>query len=252
MRRYMYNYQTIVDFSNPVSHHNILLRCVPMATGCVAIDERHLIISSQFWTQSIKDSFGNYLICGGMDEPHDSLAYTSVGVVTADEYIIPPAGIATEVFLSATPATTLIMDDGISDQGLIEDRAAALCAHAHSLLTYHPQSTDITTTAAQAVELGSGVCQDFAHVMIALCRNHGIAARYANGFVEGIGETHAWVEVFDGFNWIGFDPTHNRRIQYGYIKVAHGRDATDCPVSRGIYVGNANEQTNIIVTLKEI
>ena len=88
--------------------------------------------------------------------------------------------------------------------------------------------------------------------MIGFCRRCGIPARYVCGFMEGTGETHAWVEVYDGYSWIGFDPTNDCRIIYGYVKLAHGRDASDCPVSRGIYNGQALQQTQISVTLKEI
>ena len=75
---------------------------------------------------------------------------------------------------------------------------------------------------------------------------------YVNGFLVGEGETHAWVEIFDGYNWLGFDPTHNCRISDGYVKLAHGRDARDCSVSRGMYTGQAQQQTTIHVTLHEI
>ena len=88
--------------------------------------------------------------------------------------------------------------------------------------------------------------------MIALCRQRGIPARYVNGFLTGEGETHAWVEIFDGYNWLGFDPTHGRCISDGYVKLAHGRDVRDCSVSRGLYTGQAAQQTTIHVTLQEI
>ena len=77
------------------------------------------------------------------------------------------------------------------------------------------------TTAAEVLERKEGVCQDFAHLMIALCRQRGIPARYVNGFLVGEGETHAWVEIFDGYNWLGFDPTHNCRISDGFISLQY-------------------------------
>ena len=119
-------------------------------------------------------------------------------------------------------------------------------------IAYQPQATTIETTAAEVMQSRQGVCQDFAHLMIALCRRQGIPARYVNGFLVGEGETHAWVEIFDGYNWLGFDPTHNCRISNGYVKLAHGRDARDCSVSRGMYTGQASQQTTIHVTLHEI
>ena len=66
--------------------------------------------------------------------------------------------------------------------------------------------------------------------------------------------THAWIEVFDAQQgyWFGFDPTYDHRIDLGYVKLAHGRDAADCPVSRGQYNGFSNQETKINVILKAI
>lgn len=134
------------------------------------------------------------------------------------------------------------------------EKAESIMRHINSILTYAPQSTDIETTAQEVIDSGKGVCQDFAHLMIAVCRHFGIHARYVCGFVEGTGETHAWVEVFDTQQsyWFGFDPTNDHIIDLGYVKLAHGRDAADCPVSRGQYNGFSNQETRISVILKEV
>ncbi len=113
---------------------------------------------------------------------------------------------------------------------------ACAIAHAvHERIRYVPQSTHVETAAGEAFALNSGVCQDFAHITIALCRMAGIPARYACGFITGEGESHAWVEVFIHGVWYGIDPTQNRLIHLGYIKVAHGRDSADCPMNRGMF-----------------
>ena len=134
------------------------------------------------------------------------------------------------------------------------EKAESIMHHVNSILTYVPQSTDMETTAQEVIDSGKGVCQDFAHLMIAVCRHYGIPARYVCGFVEGTGETHAWVEVLDVQQncWFGFDPTYDHRIDLGYVKLAHGRDAADCPVSRGQYNGFSNQETKINVILKAI
>ncbi len=113
---------------------------------------------------------------------------------------------------------------------------ACAIAHAvHTRLHYVPQSTHVETLAGEAFALNSGVCQDYAHITIALCRMAGIPARYACGFITGEGESHAWVEVYIHGVWYGIDPTQNRLIYHGYIKVAHGRDSADCPMNRGTF-----------------
>ena len=108
------------------------------------------------------------------------------------------------------------------------------------------------TTAEDAFRHRQGVCQDYAHLMIALCRQAGIPARYACGLMIGEGQTHAWVEAHDGQCWYAFDPTNDTAIATGYIKLAHGRDAQDCPVSRGVYMGVSQEYTTVNVKVEQI
>lgn len=111
---------------------------------------------------------------------------------------------------------------------------AAEVMHAvHQHITYQPCCTTTATTAAEVWSDGRGVCQDYAHLMLAVCRALGMAARYVNGLIEGEGQTHAWVEVSDGEVWQPYDPTHDVQPAWGYIKIAHGRDADDCPTNRG-------------------
>lgn len=101
--------------------------------------------------------------------------------------------------------------------------------------------------AYEAYALKKGVCQDYAHLMLCLMREFNIPCRYVNGFIEGEGQTHAWFDVLvDGY-WHGFDPTHNRKIEYGYISLAHGRDAADCSVSRGVFSSKSNNRMSAFV-----
>ena len=119
-------------------------------------------------------------------------------------------------------------------------------------MCYQPGLTQSQTTAAEALALGQGVCQDYAHILLALCRAAHIPARYVIVFMEGEGATHAWVEVYDREVWWGIDPTNNRQIEFGYIKLSHGRDAEDCPVNRGVFTGTATQTAEIRVIVEEI
>src|SRR5438128_1376438 len=96
-------------------------------------------------------------------------------------------------------------------------------------MTYRYGVTGIRTTAAEALALGAGVCQDYAHVMLAVCRACALPARYVSGHMLGQGGTHAWVEVVlpgdggrDAVAW-AFDPTHAGRAGLGYVTIARGR-----------------------------
>ncbi|WP_225437901.1 transglutaminase family protein [Candidatus Frankia nodulisporulans] len=135
--------------------------------------------------------------------------------------------------------------------------ARRFCAWAHSHIRYVPGSTDVTTTAAQALTRGIGVCQDQAHVMLALCRAAGLPARYVSGHLVGDGPSHAWVEVIvpDGLPGrprqaaavglaglpgavaVAFDPCHDREADLRYVTVAVGRDYTDVAPTSGRYTG---------------
>ncbi|MGC2243745.1 MAG: transglutaminase family protein [Candidatus Aquilonibacter sp.] len=107
-------------------------------------------------------------------------------------------------------------------------------------MTYAFSVTDVHTTAAAAFMLGKGVCQDYAHVMLALARQCGLAARYVSGHLLGEGGTHAWVEIMlpdgDDARVIAFDPTHDRVVTMKYIVVAVGRDYADVAPTSGVFV----------------
>jgi transglutaminase-like putative cysteine protease len=99
--------------------------------------------------------------------------------------------------------------------------------------------TGVSTTAAEAFALGGGVCQDYAHVMLALCRLCGLPARYVSGHLLGEGATHAWIEVLlpdgDGAVAHAFDPTHGVRTGLRHLTVATGRDYADVAPTSGTF-----------------
>jgi transglutaminase-like putative cysteine protease len=113
-------------------------------------------------------------------------------------------------------------------------------------MTYRYGVTGVRTSAAEALEIGAGVCQDYAHVMLALCRACGLPARYVSGHLLGQGGTHAWVEVVlpthDGTGDAiahSFDPTHASRGGLGYVMVAVGADYLDVAPTSGTYLSGA-------------
>jgi transglutaminase-like putative cysteine protease len=109
-------------------------------------------------------------------------------------------------------------------------------------MTYTPGATSVKTTAAQALALAQGVCQDYAHIMLALCRLCGLPARYVSGHLLGEGGTHAWVDVLLPATdhpaqavAVAFDPTHGREVSLSYVTVAVGRDYRDVAPTSGTY-----------------
>ncbi len=121
------------------------------------------------------------------------------------------------------------------------DIAERACHAAHEAIRYEYGVTGVYTTAAQALAGGRGVCQDSAHVMVALCHVAGLPVRYVSGHLLGQGGTHAWVEVIvpdrDAALAVAFDPCHGRRTDGRYVTVAVGRDYADVAPTSGTFVG---------------
>lgn len=130
-----------------------------------------------------------------------------------------------------------------TSQAALAERANEWAAGA---ITYQIGVTGVQTPAAMALHLGKGVCQDYAHMMLAVLRLLGIPARYVSGHLLGEGAPHAWVEalVEDAHDLglpevIAYDPTHQRRAGLNYITVAVGRDYADVAPTSGTFVGPA-------------
>jgi transglutaminase-like putative cysteine protease len=124
---------------------------------------------------------------------------------------------------------------------------------------YQPGVTHADSPIDLALASGGGVCQDFAHIMIAICRDWGLPARYVSGYLftdrqngdrSDPDATHAWVEVFlPSQRWIGFDPTNNTLAGERHVAVAVGRDYTDVPPSRGVYKGDTESHLAVDVSV---
>ena len=120
------------------------------------------------------------------------------------------------------------------------DLAGAVGGWVYRRMSYGFDRTGVHTTAGQALAAGHGVCQDYAHVMLALCRLLGIPARYVSGHLVGEGGTHAWVEVLQpvpgqAVEILAWDPTHDRPADLRYLTVAVGRDYRDVSPVSGTY-----------------
>lgn len=139
--------------------------------------------------------------------------------------------------------------------------AACINTWVHRSMRYELGATGVRTTAAEALERGAGVCQDYAHVMLAICRACGLPSRYVSGHLLGQGGTHAWVEVVlptndgtgDAIAW-PFDPTQASRGGLGYVTIAVGGDYSDVAPTSGTYLSSLAGRlvTRKRVTLTEL
>jgi transglutaminase-like putative cysteine protease len=145
--------------------------------------------------------------------------------------------------------------DAVGDQKDAWQVALALMRFTHEYLTYLPNSTNVNTRMSDVIEKRCGVCQDFAHFLIGLCRSVKIPARYISGYLatETASATHAWMEVYiPKYGWRALDPTHNRQVGETYVKIGHGRDYADVPPVAGNYHGTLERTMSVSVKITEI
>jgi transglutaminase-like putative cysteine protease len=136
-----------------------------------------------------------------------------------------------------------------------------LCQAIYDAFEYEPGVTRADSPIDHTLEARRGVCQDFAHVMLAICRGWGVPARYVSGYLLTDREhhdrsdpdaTHAWVEVFlPSLRWVGFDPTNNTAASERHVIVAVGRDYGDVPPSRGVFKGDAESELAVGVSVRQ-
>lgn len=141
------------------------------------------------------------------------------------------------------------------------EQVLAIMHWVHAEFRYEAGSTSVNTHIEEAFRLRRGVCQDFTHVVLGLCRAVGIPARYASGYLYngprdslvGAQASHAWPEVFlPGVGWIGFDPTNDTLADERYIKVAVGRDYDDVAPVRGSYHGSGHCKMTVTVEVEKL
>ncbi|SFC44400.1 Transglutaminase-like enzyme, putative cysteine protease [Polaromonas sp. OV174] len=126
-------------------------------------------------------------------------------------------------------------------------------------VSYQKYSTNVTTTALQAFEAGAGVCQDQAHVMVAICRSLGIPARYVSGYFYAANEpdlaSHAWVDVcldVASRRWASIDVTHSCLIDERHVRLAMGTDYNACPPIKGVRQGGGEESMTVNITIEPV
>jgi transglutaminase-like putative cysteine protease len=151
-----------------------------------------------------------------------------------------------QLFLRSTPLTSITDDN--RDKILKMDKKTPILKfvttmnlYVHQYIKYSKGSTSVSTSANDILLSPEGVCQDFTHLFIAMCRYNGIPARYVSGYVYpdnnilGALQMHAWAEVLvPDIGWIGLDPTNNMMVNDYFIKVSHGTDYNDCSPLKGI------------------
>jgi transglutaminase-like putative cysteine protease len=240
-------------YDAPVRELNHRLVVVPPRRHGDQRRRRHSITVSANGARTThhQDTAGNMVTRSHVPLVPDRVDFVVEAVVermgTSSDVLMPVAALTDPRLLRPTPLTAtdpairqLAATMAGQDSLLTAER---FCTYVHEVITYEYGATSITTTAAEALAAGRGVCQDAAHVMIALCRAAGLPARYVSGHLLGEGGTHAWVEVVigdaAGARAVAFDPSRGRLAGRDYLTVATGRDYTDVAPTSGTYLGTA-------------
>jgi len=278
-------YRTSFRYSDAVSESHNELRACP-ATD----DHQHLVsyrvaVVPDARVLSFTDYFGTRVDAFGVREPHRRLeivAEASVettepepvtgggtvdGLVAADFLAKHQEYLARTRHTEWNDAIESVARECVEQAGpSVRDIAQAIHDAVRARIRYEKDVTDIGTPVADVLAGGGGVCQDFAHLAVAMCRSVGIPARYVSGYlfarddsalVEGETapvlevQTHAWIEVaVPEAEWMPLDPTNGRAVGAHHVKLGHGRDYDDVSPFRGVHQGNASSELEASVEIR--
>jgi transglutaminase-like putative cysteine protease len=252
--RYVIHQQLRYEYPGPIYDLEQRLMILPPKEhgNQQRIDYRFEVAAIDYKMVRQNDSFGNeemILTIPTVEQAVDFEAWIVVErSTTAIHHLVPASWLNDARLLE--PSRLTQPDDALRQAAITLQNSGkhgpALADHinewVYEALTYEHGKTDIHTTAAEALALGRGVCQDYAQIMLALCRLSDLPARYVSGHMLGEGGTHAWIEVLfpvpgrpEAAMVIAFDPTHSRRASMSYLTVAVGRDYYDVAPTSGTY-----------------
>lgn len=283
--RYLIEHRTRLEYASPVREHQCELRVAPRTNGQTVL-ELELVAEPAAELRSYVDAFGNTVYWFGVVEPHDSLTttmrsrvetslsnpfeYETVAIdresAWIEEALWREPRLRDYVFhrSASTPELTKMhfgepfpkRREAMSVLANVQEAVAWVSEH----FRYEPGATDVHAPLSEVLEAGAGVCQDFAHLLVAIVRSWGVPARYAAGYIDPqnaiadddedadedkdaaeppVEATHAWADVLiPGAGWRGFDATNGLVVNDTYIAAAVGRDSTDAAPQRGSYKGD--------------
>ncbi len=202
MKKLVFDYEMKLSFSSPVTDHRFQLRCIPATGPRQQVIDVAVKIEPDVELETTIDSFDSVVMTGFIPEPHTMFNYSVTGIAFVDN-----AHIKSEIYKPLYRFNSALTVPGPAIEALIgicRERIASLPADCTPIdqarevmdevfktFVYTPASTTIRTTAEEAFAQRKGVCQDYAHVMLSVCRHVGLTARYIAGLLGGEGATHA-------------------------------------------------------------
>ena len=279
-----------VKYRTTIHHDDVLRASQNELRACPASDGHQQLVAYRVTTHpttrvlSYQDYFGTRVDTFGIREPHVSLEITAeASVETFPRPIVSVSPRRHELhdptfrdeyveFLGPTPHTAWEGDIAAASDRIaavtgddVVGIVLALHRFVHTSLRYTPGATYIGVVVNEVLAKAQGVCQDYAHLAVALCRSASIPARYVSGYffaaseqtgaeVEGDEvsvQTHAWFEAaIPGWGWLALDPTNALQVGQRHIAIGCGRDYDDVPPVRGVYTGGGRPNTQASVEIR--
>ena len=270
---------TQVSYSAPVRASYNEIRMTPLTLSSQVTLESRVSAGPGVPVWTYCDYWGTFVSVFDISEPHQSLAVRAQATVETGQALgaRPPvlpweelraqAGssrllefLLTTPLTTVTPAVAATVLDAVHDADPAQ-AAEEIAARVRSQVSYMAGATGVRTNAQEAWDQGQGVCQDIAHVTVALLRAAGLPARYVSGYLHAdpaaepgqtaVGESHAWVEYWAG-SWRALDPTSGAPVRERHVVVARGRDYADIPPLKGIYHGAPTSALDVTVEVTRL
>jgi transglutaminase-like putative cysteine protease len=271
---------TQVSYSAPVRASFNEARMTPLTIPAQVTLESRVTAGPGVPVWTYCDYWGTFVSVFDITEPHTSLVVraqatveTGQGLADAAQARLPWAELRARTssgrlleFLMPTPLTTVTPDVAATMVDAVRDAdpaqaATEIAARVRSQVSYMAGATGVRTNAQEAWDQGQGVCQDMAHLTVALLREAGLPARYVSGYLHAdpsaepgqtaVGESHAWVEYWAG-SWLPCDPTSGAPVAERHVVVARGRDYLDIPPLKGIYHGAPTSALDVTVEVTRL
>jgi transglutaminase-like putative cysteine protease len=270
-------HKTRFRYSTSINENFTEVRMCPLSEGIQRCVKFNLSTSPSATVHSYQDCYGNTVSHFDLPAKHRHLTITAEAVVEIGEPPRLPRSLSPEAWnlLDDLTAQEDLWDflvpsyftrsspllNALSDQLDLRRRGDPLSllyeltGRMYRTFAYAPQTTSVDSQIDEALARRKGVCQDFAHIMIALVRPLGLPCRYVSGYLFHRVEdhdrseedaSHAWVEaMLPGLGWVGFDPTNNLIVRDRHIRVAVGRDYADVPPTKGVHRGQAESTLEV-------
>lgn len=274
---------TTFTYSSPITDSVMELRMQPRSDRYQRCLQLKLDISPTAQPSMLKDYQDNFIHMFNIPARHEKLAIKVESVVETKPCTPVPDALDLEAWVALDAATNerdlydmLLPSHFARPTPLLQSLQAELRVdrskdplstlrhinHAiFETFRYTQNVTEVDSPIDVALEQRLGVCQDFAHVMITLCRQIGIPCRYVSGYLyhtrdearSAVDASHAWVEAWlPDLGWIGFDPTNDLNCNEQHVRVAIGRDYADVPPTKGVFVGDAESKLTVAVKVSKL